>query len=107
MYLRARVTQESKEHGRHRVERAAIKAATYAMTHPWPPATPFPQARGYLPALAADALVELFAENSAEYRTHVHRASSPRDLAEMVAGLVQAPNLRLIVSPGISASWLQ
>ena len=34
MYLRARVTQKSKEHGRHRVERAAIKAATYAMTQP-------------------------------------------------------------------------
>jgi hypothetical protein len=34
VYLRAGVTQESKEHGRHRVERAAMKAATYAMTHP-------------------------------------------------------------------------
>ena len=34
MYLRARVTREPKEHGRHRVERAAMKAATYAMTRP-------------------------------------------------------------------------
>ena len=33
MCPRARVTQESKEHGRPRVERAALKAAAYAMAH--------------------------------------------------------------------------
>ncbi|HEX4792069.1 MAG TPA: LutB/LldF family L-lactate oxidation iron-sulfur protein [Actinospica sp.] len=34
VHLRARVTDEAKERGTHRVERLAMKAATYAMTHP-------------------------------------------------------------------------
>jgi L-lactate dehydrogenase complex protein LldF len=34
VHLRARVTEEAKEHGGHRAERAAMNAATYAMTHP-------------------------------------------------------------------------
>ncbi|WP_034264844.1 LutB/LldF family L-lactate oxidation iron-sulfur protein [Actinospica robiniae] len=34
LHLRERVGREAKEHGGHRLERAAMKAATYAMTHP-------------------------------------------------------------------------
>jgi hypothetical protein len=85
VYLRARVTQESKEHGRHRVERAA-------MTHP--------------AAQRAAVGTRALHPRSADYRTHVHRAPSPKDLAKLVAGLLQAPNPRLIVPPGIPASWL-
>jgi L-lactate dehydrogenase complex protein LldF len=34
VHLRARVAGEAREHGGHRAERMAMKAATYAMTHP-------------------------------------------------------------------------
>lgn len=39
-------------------------------------------AREYLPAHANDELSELLAENLADYRAHVHRASSVADLPE-------------------------
>ncbi|WP_051451102.1 LutB/LldF family L-lactate oxidation iron-sulfur protein [Actinospica robiniae] len=34
VHLRAKVTEDAKEHGGHRLERTAMRAATYAMTHP-------------------------------------------------------------------------
>ena len=69
----------------------------------------FPVPRDYLPThTAADpsALVELLAENLADYRAHVHRCSGP-DLAATIADLLHSHGSTSIVIPAdLPADWL-
>jgi L-lactate dehydrogenase complex protein LldG len=61
--------------------------------------------RDYRTAHVETGLVDLFAENLEDYRAHVHRASSAKEVAELVAGLLPA-QARLVVPEGLPDEWI-
>lgn len=82
---------------------ARIREATADAPDPAPPAAAVPEAA---PAQDHRALVDLLAENLADYRARVHRAAEA-ELPAVVARLLAGRGARSVaVPPGLPAGWL-
>ena len=89
-----------------RAAHAATGAVRDATGGPAPDAIPRDYLEAHVTGSAAEPaqLVDLLAENLADYRAHVHRIADPAEIAPLVRELLGGP--RLLVPPGLPAEWV-